>query len=227
MTRYRRLLHSPLAPFARTRLAILALETSNPDAQAAFIQSMNEPNDTIPKTKLARCIQAIFDRGTTDAPQTPHILPPYDAYCATGRIFSALRRGSLLSNASNLDDIKRLETQYDASNAYALEALIRAEIFRKNPERAARYFNDIDLAPEHPQRRAIQDAILYEAFALGNWEILHAIDHDFPANAQIFDAMRFIDAKHTQTSYVSTPAQGLFQYAKTPTFAAAQRTDTS
>ena len=227
MTRYRRLLHSPLAPFARTRLAILALETSNPDAQAAFIQSMNEPNDTIPKTKLARCIQAIFDRGTTDAPQTPHILPPYDAYCATGRIFSALRRGSLLSNASNLDDIKRLETQYDASNAYALEALIRAEIFRKNPERAARYFNDIDLAPEHPQRRAIQDAILYEAFALGNWEILHAIDHDFPANAQIFDAMRFIDAKRAQTSYVSTPAQGLLQYAKTPTFAAAQRTDTS
>lgn len=227
MTRYRRLLHSPLAPFARTRLAILALETSNPDAQAAFIQSMNEPNDTIPKTKLARCIQAIFDRGTTDAPQTTHILPPYDAYCATGRIFSALRRGSLLSNASNLDDIKRLETQYDASNAYALEALIRAEIFRKNPERAARYFNDIDLAPEHPQRRAIQDAILYEAFALGNWEILHAIDHDFPANAQIFDAMRFIDAKRAQTSYVSTPAQGLFQYAKTPTFAAAQRTDTS
>ena len=188
---------------------------------------MNEPNDTIPKTKLARCIQAIFDRGTTDAPQTPHILPPYDAYCATGRIFSALRRGSLLSNASNLDDIKRLETQYDASNAYALEALIRAEIFRKNPERAARYFNDIDLAPEHPQRRAIQDAILYEAFALGNWEILHAIDHDFPANAQIFDAMRFIDAKRAQTSYVSTPAQGLFQYAKPPTFAAAQRTDTS
>lgn len=227
MTRYRRLLHSPLAPFARTRLAILALETSNPDAQAAFIQSMNEPNDTIPKTKLAQCIQAIFDRGTTDAPQTPHILPPYDAYCATGRIFSALRRGSLLSNASNLDDIKRLENQYDTSNAYALEAIIRAEIFRKNPERAARYFNDIDLAPEHPQRRAIQDAILYEAFALGNWEILHAIGHDFPANAQIFDAMRFIDAKRAQTSYVSTPAQGLFQYAKTPTFAAAQRTDTS
>ena len=227
MTRYRRLLHSPLAPFARTRLAILALETSNPDAQAAFIQSMNEPNDTIPKTKLARCIQAIFDRGTTDAPQTTHILPPYDAYCATGRIFSALRRGSLLSNASNLDDIKRLETQYDASNAYALEALIRAEIFRKNPERAARYFNDIDLAPEHPQRRAIQDAILYEALALGNWEIIHAIDPDFPAHAQISDALRFIDAKRAQTSYVSTPAQGLFQYAKTPTFAAAQRTDTS
>ena len=137
------------------------------------------------------------------------------------------RYSGVPSGFPTLDDIKRLETQYDASNAYALEALIRAEIFRKNPERAARYFNDIDLAPEHPQRRAIQDAILYEAFALGNWEILHAIDHDFPANAQIFDAMRFIDAKRAQTSYVSTPAQGLFQYAKTPTFAAAQRTDTS
>lgn len=215
----RRLLRSPLAPFARTRLAILALENSNDDARDAFMQSMNERADTIPKTNIARCLQAVFDRGATDAPQTPNILPPYDAYCAAGRVFSALKRGSLLAKRSDFDDLELLEKRYakanafrNDSNAYALEALIRAEIFRKNPERAARLFNDIDLPSDHPQRRAIQNAILKEAFALGNWDILHAIDPKFPTKTLMFDAMRFIDSKRLQIPFSPTPATHIFSY---------------
>lgn len=228
----RRLLRSPLAPFARTRLAILALENSNDDARDAFMQSMNERADAIPKTNIARCLQAVFDRGSTDAPQTPDILPPYDAYCAAGRVFSALKRGSLLTKRSDFDDLELLEKRYseanafrNASNAYALEALIRAEIFRKNPERAARLFNDIDLPPQHPQRRAIQNAILKEAFALGNWDILHAIDPNFPTKTLIFDAMRFIDSKCLQIPFSPTPATIIFSYETNANASNARFTD--
>ena len=250
---YKKLLKSPLAPFALTRLGLIALEHQNDEASAAFSQSADVRADAIPKTQIALCIQSVFDRGITQAPQTPDILAPADAYCATGRLFSALRRGAPIDAAGYAQDralVDRAHAEIAAAqkceanrpnaadesanspincdfsaslyapqtDAYMIEALIRSEIALKNPARAAQYSRSVDLPDDHPQRRAIFNAVSDEASALGDWNILRAADPDFPAQAQIFDAMRFIDAKRSRIPYAPSPASGILQYGKTPAF---------
>ncbi len=249
----KKLLKSPLAPFALTRLGLIALEHQNDEARAAFSQSTEARAGAIPKTQIALCIQSVFDRGITQAPQTPDILPPADAYCAVGRLFSALRRGAPIGAAGFAQDraladrahneivaaqkcdAYRTGAPHECANSpkndglpaslyapqtdvYIIEALIRAEIALKNPARAAQYARSVDLPDDHPQRRAIFNAISDEALALGDWDILRAADPAFPAGAQICDAMRFIDDKRRKIPYAPSPASGILQYGKTPAF---------
>lgn len=230
---YQKLLYTPLAPFALTQLGTLAIEDdfSQTDAKQAFLkafQSFEPPqgigesraNPEIPKTIPATCAYALLTKGAQDVVFSRALQSPYDDYCAAARIFSKLQKGAFGLKREDFEDLEKLETTHQTtlSNIAVTEAVILAEIRLMHPARAAKFFHAVDLPDAHPQKRALKNAIFLEAFAFGNWNILHELSPKSPNPIELFDALRMIDSAQNRSLFKPSPARDIFFMGKKPAF---------
>ncbi len=191
--RYEKLLKSPLAPFALVRLGLLSLEEgpAQVDIQQRFLRAADSA-EVVPG--MARCIRGILDHQNElhiSQSETANLKTPFAEYCAMGRVFRAIHKNDLISDQDL--DILESSQPLEHGESWRYEAIIEAELYRQQPERAIAWFNAFNLPVEHPVRRALLNQILDRSAHLGSWKSLSELNRAIPSNLNYLAAARIID----------------------------------
>lgn len=194
---YEKLIKTPLAPFAVVRLGLLSLEEgpAQVDIQQRFFRA-SESVEVLPG--MARCIRGIFDHKNgihISQAETANLKTPFAEYCAMGRIFSAIHKKESV-NARDLD-ILEMAQPLEHGESWRYEAMIQAELYRRQPERAIALFNSFKLPVEHPVRKSLLNRILDRSAYLGAWKSLSALNSDISSEINYMTAARIIDNART------------------------------
>lgn len=221
--RYDKLLHSPLAPFARVQLAVLALRADDTDAEVRriFLQRRSQDTADTPGDvpAMVKCATAILaPHADADVPVIPHLRAPYRTYCATGRMLSRMASNRFGASLQDRRDLDRLQREIDAAprahhfDNHILRAMIAAQLYLQNTTQAIAYYKKLDLPENHPRRAALRTSILKNAIQYGNLSAIHEISPNIPKNISIFTAARVLDTEHSDRIEIPKIAEQLLIY---------------
>lgn len=224
--RYDKLSHSPLAPFARAQLAVLALRADDANAEIRRIFLRRRAQDTADTADSAhdapavvKCAAAILDsHADVDVPVIPHLRAPYRTYCATGRILSRMESNRFGASLQDRRDLDQLQREIHASardhhfDNHLLRAMIASQLYLQNTTQAIAYYKKLDLPNNHPRRAALRTNILKNAIQYGNLSAIHDIFPNMPKNISIFTAARVFDTERSNHIEIPKIAEQILMY---------------
>jgi len=188
--RYDYLQNSPLAGFALTRLALLALNSEHPEVVSSYEKvafSVNEP-------LVSQCTRSLLSHGNVGG--TPGwafdaLTPSAQDMCGISAALRSAKLGIPLSEEwrSYLMDLQ-VAPELDV---YRIEALIEGAMLAGNIREAAEWFKQFNVSQEHPIRIRLLHEIMQNAFDTDNLDALNVLSSSIPADISPFEAARLID----------------------------------
>ena len=190
-SKYEKLLHTPLAPFALTQLGSLAVKFEDSrTTRETFLRAMHSHDDP---PALARCALAILERGQDTAP-IPHLATlksPFAETCALGRLFIQIADHTIGPNSNQ--DIQIVQNASTIPETARFDALIKAYLQLGHTQDAVTVYRDIPYPENHPLRIRMRRAILVSAFQNDDWDGLYTLFEQLPKDMGILAAARVID----------------------------------
>lgn len=189
--RYARLANSPIAGFAISRLAHLALYTDSPEVRSIYAKLPWSEDEPV----FSQCVRSILTQGAVGGPivwDFESMAKPYADMCTIGTTLRRIHEGLPIPSFWR----KRLsEMTVDADlEPYRVYAIIESALQAGDIQTAAQWFGAYQPTGAHPDKDRFRHEIMQRAFDIDDLASLHALDARIPLDITSIEAARYLDS---------------------------------